>query len=318
MSSAIFAEQKPFSQAILQSGVASLTNRTLDHQQNIYNKITRHLKLQDKTGPEKLAALRALSGDEMCAAYMALGGPISSWQATVDGYFLTDPTALHASNLPKLKYDPSLKRLLLGDTADEGLIFAMGLMAAKHTFASVHALAVAKLGEADAKTVLEAYGISEATEPGPLLGKLLQLATDAEWSQPVEAVAKSFSNGEVFYYHVAEVNPFDGPAKGKAHHGVDLLFVFMNYAKHLSPELAKLAEVFSGHWLDFVVGKQPWAPYGQKPDGEVTLFGYGPDGKYGVISESVKKGFKTQRLAEKLQPRIGNFAAALRGEVIIE
>lgn len=318
MSSPTFAEHKPFSQAILMSGVSSVFLRTYAHHQNTYDRITNHLKLQDKTGAEKLAALRALSGDEMCAAYNALGGPMGTWNACIDGYFLVDPEALHIENLPKRKYDASIKRVLLGDTEDEGLIAAPILLARKNTYETVRELAIKHLGPVDGPDVLEAYGISSTIAPGPLFQSLVKVISDATWSQPIEAFAKSFSSGDVFYYHVAEVNPFEGPAKGKSHHGVDLLFSFMNYQKHLSPELAKQAEVFSSHWIDFVVGKNPWKPYAQKPDGEVTMLGYGHEGQHGEFLETVKAGYTRLRLAEKLQPRIAAFAGGLRGEVLIE
>ena len=215
--SELFTTDLPFNQAILQSGVATLSVRSLEHQQALYEKIVDHLKIEaDKSPKERLQDLREVPADDLVNSYISLGTPVPSWQATVDGYFLKGiPTV---SNLPLQKYPPSLKRVLIGDCAAEGLIFADRLNRMGWSFGKLELLFSKVLGEKRGQEVLQAYGMSENSSTEDLFLSLINFLTDAEWSQPIQAVAKSFSNGDVFYYHMAEGNPFDGANKGKSNY----------------------------------------------------------------------------------------------------
>lgn len=100
-----------------------------------------------------------------------------------------------------------------------------------------------------------------------------------------------------------------------AHHGVDLLYVFLTYQAHLPARLAKLAESIAEHWLTFINGHQPWTPYSQKNDGSSILMLFGPEGQMKEAHESIKPSYETLRLTERLQDNIGTLEGALRGEV---
>lgn len=186
----------------------------MSHQQTIYDKLLAQFNITSSTAStSQLEALRTVPADDLVKGYICLGSPVSSWQATVDGYFLSD--MIKFSEIPSISYPKHVKRLLIGDCANEGLIFVEKVKKMQWTFEKLQPLAVSILGEANARKVFEAFGITSDALPEALLAGLVQLLTDAEWSQPVESIAKSFSNGEVFYYHVAEGNPFDGPNKGQ-------------------------------------------------------------------------------------------------------
>lgn len=216
MCSELFKSALPFNQVILQSGVGSLTVRTPKHQQGVYEKLLAHLKIDKENPSENLNALRDISADDLVLSYIALGsGPVPAWQATVDNFFIA--TNCSVSSLSQQQYHPSLKRLLIGDCAEEGLIFSMPLSKREWTFEKVQSLAIKVLGEQDAQAVLQAYGISTNLSENELFDSLVKLLSDAEWSQPIREVAKSFSNGDVFYYHLTEGNPFDGAHKGRSH-----------------------------------------------------------------------------------------------------
>ena len=186
----------------------------MTHQQTVYDKFLTHFKIPISTSSQsQLEALRAIPSDDLVKGYTCLGSPVSSWQGTVDGYFLSD--LIKFSDIPSLSYPKHVKRLLIGDCASEGLIFVDKVKKMHWTFEKVQPQAVKILGEEKAQKVLDAFKITSDVSPEALLAGLVQLLTDAEWSQPVESIAKSFSNGEVFYYHMAEGNPFDGPNKGR-------------------------------------------------------------------------------------------------------
>ena len=265
---------------------------------------------------ERLEQLRRLSSDELVNAYIARGAPVPSWQATVDGYFLTSIPS--ASKLASLKYHPSLKRVLLGDCAAEGLIFAMGVQAQQLDFEKVSSLAISHLGSSEAaKEVLHMYGMSAEQTSEQLFKSVIRLLTDAEWSQPINCVAKSIP-GKKFYYNISAQNPFPGPTQGTAHHGVDLLFTFLTYQEYLPESMKGLAVVVAGKWLDFVNGKEPWGAFEGGESGDGVMMGFGESGEFGERKEKEKSSYNGLRLCEGLQDRIGSLAAALRGEVIYE
>jgi carboxylesterase type B len=209
----LFSLSLPFSQAILQSGVAPLSVRGIKHAQSIFDKITGHLDIDALPLKEKVQALRDASAEDLVKSYIALGSPLPSWQATVDGHFLK--TLPRFSTLSLQTYDPSLKRLLIGDCAAEAVIWAEKLQSMAWNYEKLQALSSNILGEERVSEVLQAYVISTDASAEQLQFSLIRLLTDAEWSQPIEAVAHSFSNRDVFYYHMAEGNPFPGPKQGK-------------------------------------------------------------------------------------------------------
>lgn len=105
---------------------------------------------------------------------------------------------------------------------------------------------------------------------------------------------------------------------GKAHHAVDLLFMFLSYQEHLSSDLQQLAENLAEHWLIFITGGQPWTPYAQKAPATAKIMHYGPSAQVGEAPEADKPSYTRLRLCEELQDRISALAAALRAEEIIE
>lgn len=285
----------------------------MKHQTRIYNKITSYLKIEESTpSEEKIQKLRDLSTEELVGSYLALGGPVPSWQATVDGFFLKVlPTN---SKLPQQVYPPSLKRILIGDVATEGLIFAHPINKMDWSGEKLWQLATTVLGEDQAREIFEFYGLRSDADSKDLFPGLIRLASDAEWSQPIEAVAHSFSNGPTFYYHITETNPFPGPNQGRAHHGIDLILNFLTYENHISLELRKLSEMMAGHWITFTNGGDPWTPY-SRSSGNVMRYGDGAQAS--EISEHSKSSWKSLRLVEGLQDKISDFASRVRGEEVL-
>jgi carboxylesterase type B len=100
---------------------------------------------------------------------------------------------------------------------------------------------------------------------------------------------------------------------GKAHHGVDLLYVFLTYQSHLPSELATLAENMASYWLSFVRGDKPWTVYDQKPDGSSKIMVFGPNGRNAENMENSKPAYKNLLLCAELKEKIGRLAASLHG-----
>lgn len=210
--SELFSQARPFSQAILQSGVGLHHADSLDAMQAKYDKFVAFHKIPPTANPsERLKALRGISTDDFVNSYSALGSQIIPWQATIDGHFIKNATPVELA--ASVNYDSSLKRLMIGDCQTEGTIFALPIQKQQWNFDNLDLLARKLLGDKAAEEFYETFQISKDSTPQQLTKGLIRLASDADWSQPIEAVAKTFPR-DVFYYHISQGNPFEGPIKG--------------------------------------------------------------------------------------------------------
>ena len=112
------ARQKLFSQAVIMSGNAVLTSRSLEHQEGIYQKILAHLQIpSDIDALDKVQRLRNVPVNELLDAYIATGSPLPNWQATVDGFLLDELP--RSSTIGNQQYDAYVRRLIIGDCEKE-------------------------------------------------------------------------------------------------------------------------------------------------------------------------------------------------------
>ena len=118
MLSSLLHPKSLYHQAILSSGNAVVTTRTLNHQNRIYEMFIEHLSIPSNLPPhERLDRLRSVSVDELLDAYQCTGSPMPNWQATVDGNLLHDLPA--ASQLPHYTYPSTIRRIMVGDCEKE-------------------------------------------------------------------------------------------------------------------------------------------------------------------------------------------------------
>lgn len=221
--SELFNEAQPFSQAILQSGVGLHHADSLSAMQAKYDRFVSFHKIPPTASPtERLQALRNITTEDFVNGYSALGPPIMPWQATIDGYFIKNATSVE--DAASVKYDASLKRLMIGDCQTEGTIFALPIQKQQWTFDKLDPLARKLLGDKAAEEFYETFQISKDLTPQQFSKGLIRLASDADWSQLVEAVAKTFPR-DVFYYHISQGNPFDGPIKGMSQSSVERVMI---------------------------------------------------------------------------------------------
>ena len=112
----------------------------------------------------------------------------------------------------------------------------------------------------------------------------LDFLNDGMFAHPAYAVAQRYKAASVpvYQYIFDQVNPFDPSAK--AHHSVDLLYLFRAF--DLSKTAEATAEEFSKSvqekWVTYATGGTPWA--------KNTYYAFGPSGQVGPLStEDLKK-----------------------------
>ena len=112
------ARQELFSQAVMMSGNAVLTSRSLEHQEGIYQKILAHLQIpSDIHALDRVQRLRVVPTNELLDAYIAIESPLPNWQATVDGFLLDELP--RPSTIGNQQYDAYVRRIVIGDCEKE-------------------------------------------------------------------------------------------------------------------------------------------------------------------------------------------------------
>ena len=261
------------------------------------------------SGEEKLLTLRSATADELVKSYVALGSPFPPWQITADGSFIRSMPGPHA--LSKHRHVHHLKRVLLGDCADEGSIFALQVDRMKWTSQKILELFQDGLGEENGKEIAAMYRISPEITNEQLSDCLREFISDVSWSQPIRATVRSYSGRPTYAYHISEGNPFPGPNYGRAHHCIDLLFPFLTYQAYLPTQQQDLALEWADRWLDFIHGSEPWSPY--TLDSPVLMHFTSGSGGAQEVSESAIPNFDRLELVARLQDKIAEVAKHIRG-----
>lgn len=160
-----------------------------------------------------------------------------------------------------------VQELLIGDVEYESIIWRNGL----ETVSATEIAAVF-----DNEELKHLYGVTLSRPTASRLAAL-DFINDVRFALPVEELAASRrSAGKATYQYVFDqVNPWQ--SSSRAHHGVDLIFLFGGYDLTFNPAAAAVAEVMQERWIAFVNGDNPW-------NGE-KRFAFGPHGKSGEITE---------------------------------
>ncbi|KAL3486116.1 Alpha/Beta hydrolase protein [Aspergillus germanicus] len=118
----------------------------------------------------------------------------------------------------------------------------------------------------------------------------LDLVNDTRYTLPVELIADKLSatGRRVFKYVVDQPNPWQ--ASSRAHHAVDLLFLFGSVDLSFNPAAEAVGKQMRENWSAFVAGEKPWRLTGR--------FTYGPVGECKEITEG---DFASRRRVEHLK-----------------
>lgn len=114
----------------------------------------------------------------------------------------------------------------------------------------------------------------------PTAAKLgaLDFVNDARYALPVEIIAEKLRavGKRVYKYVVDQPNPWQ--SSSRAHHAVDLLFLFDGVDLSFNPAAQSVGQAMRERWIQFVSGGEPW-PVDRR-------FAYGPLGESKEIDEA--------------------------------
>lgn len=138
----------------------------------------------------------------------------------------------------------------------------------------------------DGQAIADAFDKAAGPEWGPRLRKMYQvvadrptaaklgaldLVNDARYALPVELISHKLqaAGKRVFRYLVDQPNPWQ--ASSRAHHAVDLLFLFGGVDLAFNGAAEAVGREMRRRWALFVTGGGPWPPH--------RRFVYGPVGE---------------------------------------
>ncbi|PYH34179.1 putative carboxylesterase [Aspergillus neoniger CBS 115656] len=178
-----------------------------------------------------------------------------------------------------------VEELMIGDTEYESVIWRNGI----ETFDGE---AITAAFEQDEKWGTKLRKMYQVVADRPTACKLgaLDLVNDVRYTLPVEVVAEKLqaAGKRVYKYVVDQANPWQ--ASSRAHHAVDLLFLFDGVDLSFNPAAKAVGQEMRTRWMQFVNGGSPWSTE--------RRFAYGPLGSCGEISEAQ---FASRRRVEHVQ-----------------
>ncbi|RAL01252.1 putative carboxylesterase [Aspergillus ibericus CBS 121593] len=178
-----------------------------------------------------------------------------------------------------------VEEVMIGDTEYESVIWRNGI----ETFDGE---AIAAAFEQDEQWGTKLRKMYHVVADRPTACKLgaLDLVHDARYTLPVELVAEKLqaAGKRVYKYVVDQSNPWQ--PSSRAHHAVDLLFLFDGVDLSFNPAAKSVGQEMRKRWVQFVNGHSPWS--------EEQRFAYGPLGECGEISAAQ---FASRRRVEHVQ-----------------
>ncbi|KAH7133785.1 Alpha/Beta hydrolase protein [Dactylonectria macrodidyma] len=267
----------PFHRAIAMSGhLSTIPAWSLEHHEKHYRALLTHVGI-DPESPSALEQLRKVPEADVARATLAVEGIfVATGSPCNDGVFHAMPPSFNAIASP-----PSwLKSYMVGDVYDEGMIFYESFC--EDDYSSVHARMAARLGTEVTDEILALYEITPDLPKKEFVRLMEVMSGDTTFKTHNWVAAHRSQVERTFGYHFDQICTHEGLFKGLAYHGLDLLYLFLNFDDNLTPGQRELARSMVNHFIDFAYGKDPWPRISEGK----SWMRYGPDDVCKVVTEA--------------------------------
>lgn len=165
------------------------------------------------------------------------------------------------------------EELLIGDVEYESVIWKNGL----ETASAEEISSAFESNVEDCQELKHLYGISESQQTSSRIGAL-DFINDVKFALPVEQIYESRRLAGKATYRFVFDQPNPWQSSSRAHHCVDLLFLFgSDKLPYFTTSGDNVREHMQSHWIAFMNGSPPWSGDGREA--------FGPFGKCGQISD---------------------------------
>ncbi|PWY68390.1 alpha/beta-hydrolase [Aspergillus heteromorphus CBS 117.55] len=296
---AILGKREPLVQrGIVQSGaVGVLGPISMELADARWAAFCRHLGAPEGDAAAHMAFMAAVAPADILRAHHELGRfacplavddltislrPNSRWNVHLDGQEGPAPEEVPAN-------DDTVIAVLIGDTDVEGMLHSAAVGEIK-TFDQLHERLEVEVQSTEfLRSFYETYGLQSNMSKTDLHERALQFLTDIQFGYHVQRSREELIGWEgssernarptvVQSFRMRVGNPFPGPAYGKAHHCVDLIYIYDCFAEALrqadttlpadSVSNAALVDRVQADWIRFIT-----APSVSSQAGFVTVYG---------------------------------------------
>ncbi|KAH8658345.1 Alpha/Beta hydrolase protein [Xylariales sp. PMI_506] len=148
----------------------------------------------------------------------------------------------------------SVERLLIGDVEYESVLWRNGVESLSGSSISD----AFELGGTANAQLRRLYGIVPDRLISSKLGTL-DFLSDVRFGLPVDTIVQKWQHARrpVFRYLADEPNPWQ--ASSRAHHAVDLLYLFGSYDSEFQPSAVNVSRSMQKKWIEFICGRDPWS-----------------------------------------------------------
>lgn len=267
----------PFHRAVCMSGLGStLLCLSPEEHQDIFDATCRFFSI-DSSAHDALDRLREIPEQSLADADPIIQGvPSGTGYPCLDGWFYAhDPREI-------IQTPQWLRSFLFGDVHDEGLIFEVNL--AKDTYQTIREILLEQVEDEDfVDAVLEAYGIVPYLPSQEVIDRTCEMGAEAVFKiqNYRTAIVNTQLENRLFKYHFDQRSDLSNALQGRAYHGLDVLYLFMNLDNKLSESQRKLSRSLASAWISSAWGQMPW-PSGI---GHGPWKLWGPDSKEQVETE---------------------------------
>lgn len=285
----ILSGQPLFDRAVMMSGTAGTLGPLPFH---LYERAWQDLCIRhgvaDLHVAERLAALRALSTDELIKTYTPRAmGPYGDGKLLPSTYDYTDP-----------ERESRCKTVILGDTRVEGIIFdfiSQSTSQSEFDIVLRGLMPVTQVYDEFCSTfgfTTASYSLGRGDMPGDAYRDAVRLLMSVGTFQfPTLRVAETFASKhaddqrKAFLYHFEENSPYPGPTFGLSYHGMCALFLHMNELGQpgFPDAAAATCRHMAAAWAAFAYGEEPWAPFDPRQD-QHAFMRWGPDGRHAMVT----------------------------------
>lgn len=195
-----------------------------------------------------------------------------------------------------------VEELLIGECEFESVLWRNG----------VEAMTAAQIVEcfdkagSSSKELKELYHINEA-RPTQSKHGALDFIEDLIWVVPSLVISKLFGGAEkkAYRYLFDQANPWQ--ASSRAHHAVDLLYLFGGFDISMNPAADAVSKEMRRRFILFVNGEAPWSVD--------RLFAFGPLGNCKEVDDAGLAARRRTEQVERLQEMTGSDLKAAFGSL---
>lgn len=139
--------------------------------------------------------------------------------------------------------------------------------------------------------VARTYGVEVDRGRSSKIGAL-DFLHDQRFTAPVERMTNDWREAQrpVFRFLVDQPNPWQ--TSSRAHHAVDLLYLFEGFDLSFSPEPQNVSAEVQSKWISFINGNDPWP--------SSTAFAFGPLGRCEQVGAKELAGRRRVRHCQAL------------------